>query len=107
LSISTKNNKILQGQFGLTTYERRQSLLDILRKQAGLRVSGIAKVLGISEGIVRNELNALEEVGRLRRVHGGAVLTDQNQFQNDSFIRQFNQNITAKSAISHEAVKLI
>ena len=91
----------------MTTYERRQSLLDILRKQPGLRVSEIAKALGVSEGTVRNDLNALEDEGRLRRVHGGAVLTEQNQFQNNSFVRRYNQNIAAKIAIAREAALLV
>jgi len=107
LSISTKNNKILQGWSDLTTYERRQSLLDILRKQPGLRVSEIARVLGVSEGTVRNDFNALEEEGRLKRVHGGAVLMEQNQFQNNSFVRRYNQNIAAKLAIAREAALLV
>jgi DeoR/GlpR family transcriptional regulator of sugar metabolism len=91
----------------VTTYERRQSLLDVLRKQPGLRVPEIAKALGVSEGTVRNDLNALEEEGRLRRVHGGAVLNDQNQFQNNSFVRRYNQNVAAKLAIAREAARLV
>lgn len=91
----------------MTTYERRQSVLDKLRKQPGLRVSEIAKALGVSEGTIRNDLNALEEEGRLKRVHGGAVLTEQNQFQNISFVRRYNQNVAAKIAIAHEAALLV
>jgi len=91
----------------LTTYERRQSLLEVLRKQPGLRVSEIAKVLGVSEGTVRNDLNALEAEGRLKRVHGGAVLTEQNQFQNNSFVCRYNENIAAKIAIAREAALLV
>ena len=60
----------------LTTHERRQTLIDLLRKQPGLRVPEIAEQLGISEGTVRNDLNALESGGQLTRVHGGAVLND-------------------------------
>jgi len=106
-SESTKFNKILQGRSVLTTYERRQSLLDILRKQPGLRVPEIAKELGVSEGTIRNDLNALEEEGRLKRVHGGAVLTEKNQFQNTSFVRRYNQNVAAKIAIAREAAILV
>ncbi len=91
----------------MTTYERRQSLLDILRKQPGLRVPELAQVLNVSEGTVRNDLNALEEEGRLRRVHGGAVLNDQNQFQNNSFMRRYKQNVAAKLAIAREAALLV
>lgn len=91
----------------MTTYERRQSLLETLRKQPGLRVPELAKVLDVSEGTVRNDLNALEEEGRLRRVHGGAVLNDQDQFQNNSFLRRYKQNVAAKIAIAREAATLV
>lgn len=91
----------------MTTYERRQFVFDLLRKQPGLRVPEIARTLGVSEGTVRNDLNALEEEGRLKRVHGGAVLSDRYQFQNNSFVRRYNQNVAAKLAISREAALLV
>jgi DeoR/GlpR family transcriptional regulator of sugar metabolism len=91
----------------VTTYERRQSLVEILRKQPGLRVPELAKALDVSEGTVRNDLNALEEQGRLTRVHGGAVLTQRDQFQNDSFVRRYEQNAAAKRAIAREAAALV
>ena len=91
----------------MTTYERRQSLLDILRKQPGLRVPELAQALDVSEGTVRNDLNALEEEGKLKRVHGGAVLNEQDQFQNNSFVRRFKQNPAAKLAIAQEAAVLV
>jgi len=60
----------------LTLYERRRSLSELLRKKPGLRVPELAKALGISEGTVRNDLNALERQGQLTRVHGGAVVKE-------------------------------
>jgi len=91
----------------LTTYERRHSLLDLLRKQPGLRVPEIARMLNVSDGTIRNDFNALEVEGRLKRVHGGAVLTEKNQFQNNSFVRRYNQNVAAKLAIAREAALLV
>ena len=91
----------------MTTYERRQSLLDILRKQPGLRVPELAATLNVSEGTVRNDLNALEQQGLLMRVHGGAVLNQQDQFQNNSFLSRYQQNAAAKLAIAREAAVLV
>jgi len=91
----------------LTTYERRQSLLDVLRKQPGLRVPELAKLLGVSEGTVRNDLNALEEGKKLVRVHGGAVLNNEDPFQNSSFLARFQKNAAAKLAIAREAAALV
>jgi len=81
--------------------------LEILRSQPGVRVPEIAQALDVSEGTVRNDLNALEEEGRLKRVHGGAVLNEQAQFQNHSFVRRYKQNVAAKLAIAREAALLV
>ncbi len=91
----------------MTTFRRRQSLLDILRKQPELRVPELAKALDVSEGTVRNDLNALENEGRLNRVHGGAVLKNQDPFQINSFMRRYELNIAAKLAIAKEAALLV
>lgn len=59
---------------GLTTFERRQNIIRLLSEQPGTRVSEMAEILRVSEGTIRNDLNALEEAGKLQRVRGGAVL---------------------------------
>lgn len=91
----------------MTTYERRQSLMELLRKRPGLRMPELAEALGVSAGTVRNDLNALEQEKRLMRVHGGAVLNEQDQFQNNSFLLRFQQNTTAKISIARKAAVLV
>jgi DeoR/GlpR family transcriptional regulator of sugar metabolism len=100
-------NKIQQRVSNLTIHERRQSLSELLRKQPGLRVPELAKALGISEGTVRNDLNALEQQGRLTRVHGGAVLNEQPQFPSSSFNTRFHNEAAAKINISKQAALLV
>lgn len=91
----------------MTTYERRQSLLEYLQKQPGMRVPELAVALNVSEGTVRNDLNALEEQGRLMRVHGGAVLNEPASLQNTSFRQRFQKNSAAKYAMAREAATLV
>ncbi len=91
----------------MTTHERRQSLLDILRSQPGLSIPELAEHLVVSEGTVRNDLNALEEQGMLTRVHGGAVLNQLDQFKSNSFLRRSQQHLAAKLAIAREAAALV
>jgi DeoR/GlpR family transcriptional regulator of sugar metabolism len=91
----------------LTTYERRQSLLEILRIKPDLRVPELSLALKVSQGTVRNDLDALEAEGRLLRVHGGAVLNEQIQFQSRNFTTHFQENVAAKKAISHKAAELV
>jgi DeoR/GlpR family transcriptional regulator of sugar metabolism len=107
LLISSKIDKIRQGMSILTTFERRLSILELLRKQPGLRVPQLAKALGVSEGTVRNDLNALNQQGRLTRVHGGAILEDPPSFQSNSFLLRFQKNAAAKLAIAREAAALV
>ena len=61
---------------GLTTFERRQNIIRLLEAQPGMRVTDFAEMFQVSEGTIRNDLNALEEVGKLARVRGGAVLVN-------------------------------
>lgn len=72
-----------------------------------MRVTELIKALGVSEGKVRNDLNALEDEGKLKRVHGGAVLIDQEHFQSNSFVRRYKENTAAKFVIARVAAKLI
>ena len=103
----TKINKFQQRVSDLITYERRQSLSELLRKQPGLRVPQLAKTLGVSEGTVRNDLNALEQQGRLTRVHGGAVLNEQPHFPSSSFNIRFHNEAAAKMKIARQAALLV
>lgn len=104
---SSASNNLSQGWSDLTTYERRQYLLELLRRQPGLRVPELAITLGVSDGTVRNDLNALGQQGRLMRVHGGAVLYQTAQFQNLSFLRRFQLNAAAKRNIARAAAVLV
>jgi DeoR/GlpR family transcriptional regulator of sugar metabolism len=82
-------------------------MLELLRKKPGLRVLEIAKALGISEGTVRNDLNALESDGSLMRVHGGAVLNEQPKNFNAAFNIRHQEHGTEKAMIAKKASGLV
>jgi ribose transport system substrate-binding protein len=91
----------------VTIFERRQRLLDILRKEPGLRVPEMAVALGVSEGTIRNDLNALEADGLLERVRGGATLAGEVPVRSLSFLSRLKQNADAKQAIARQAAELV
>jgi ribose transport system substrate-binding protein len=91
----------------VTIFERRQRLLDILRKEPGLRVPEMADALRVSEGTVRNDLNALEAEGLLQRVRGGAILAGEVPVRSLSFLSRLKQNADAKQAIARQAAELV
>lgn len=91
----------------MTTYKRRQSLLELLKKQPGLRVPEIASSLEVSEGTVRNDLNALEKEGYLTRVHGGAVLDSPAQLISATFGIRYQEHSKEKNCIGAGAASLV
>ena len=87
----------------MTAYERRQSILESLRRNPGMRVVALAEVFDVSEGTIRNDLDALEGEGRLARVHGGAVLKDGWSLDNTSFTDRHKENVEQKEMIGRKA----
>lgn len=61
----------------MTTFERRQNILRLLRDKPGVKVTELAKLLQVSEGTIRNDLTALDEDQLIMRVRGGAVPLDE------------------------------
>ncbi len=88
-------------------FVRRQSLLDLLLKQPGIRATELANALGVSQGTVRNDLKILEQEGLILRKHGGAVLEDRDPFQNNPFQLRYRENATAKRAIARAAAQMV
>jgi DeoR/GlpR family transcriptional regulator of sugar metabolism len=91
----------------VTTFERRQQILDILRKQPGLRVPELARLLNVSEGTIRNDLNALDDTGQVIRVRGGAAVSDDIRLQSPSFLTRSRKDYAAKQAIAARAAELV
>src|SRR3954462_3957153 len=52
---------------------RRERILDALQSHEFLRVHDLGEMFGVSEVTVRGDLEALAALGRVRRVHGGAM----------------------------------
>lgn len=53
--------------------ERKQTVLRILESKGAVSVVELSERLGISEVTVRRDLSELEEQGKLKRTHGGAI----------------------------------
>ena len=58
----------------MIAFERRQIILRLLYEQPGTTVPTLAKELQVSEGTIRNDLDALEAEQKVQRVRGGAIL---------------------------------
>lgn len=54
--------------------QRRQRILDEVRRVGGVRVSELTTLLGVSDMTVRRDLERLGQEGLIQKVHGGATV---------------------------------
>jgi len=90
----------------MTTYERRQTILRLLRERAGVHVTELAEMLNVSEGTIRNDLTALEEEGLVVRVRGGAIIRD-NAPAGPALTARAQVNFEAKRRIARRAADMV
>ena len=57
----------------MLTRERKQLILDLLRRERRIVAKEISRDLGLSEDTIRRDLRELAAEGLLKRVHGGAL----------------------------------
>jgi DeoR/GlpR family transcriptional regulator of sugar metabolism len=57
----------------MLTSQRKQYILDILRREGQVVAKAVSQELGLSEDTIRRDLRELAQEGLLQRVHGGAL----------------------------------
>ena len=87
--------------------ERRAILINKLRQDGYIQVTGLAKELDISSATIRRDLTVLEKEGYCMRTRGGAVRSSQGTTLELPYELKKQKFITEKDAIAREAVKLI
>ncbi|MCK8475842.1 MULTISPECIES: DeoR/GlpR family DNA-binding transcription regulator [Microbacterium] len=86
----------------LSSAERQRLLLEIARSQGRVRVIEAATELHVTPETIRKDLNALQESGFIRRVHGGGVLVESLAFEPRLAAR--TEQIEQKRQIAKSAV---
>lgn len=59
--------------------ERRRAICRLAENHGAVNTTELARLLGVGISTIRRDLDALDEDGRLVRVHGGAVVKDSSQ----------------------------
>ncbi len=57
----------------MLTSQRKQHILDVLRRDGQIIAKDLSQELGLSEDTIRRDLRELAQEGLLQRVHGGAL----------------------------------
>lgn len=86
--------------------ERQEQILDIVRDNARITLAEISDNFGVSEITIRRDVKMLEDMGTVRRTHGGVVYYIEPDEQAPVVKRQFI-NATAKQRIARQAAQLV
>lgn len=90
----------------MTPEERRNEIINLVRTGTKVSVEELAEALNASRETIRRDLSELDGRGFLRKVHGGAVISEPDTADNEEgpFSARMAQNLKAKRAIAKAAV---
>lgn len=83
--------------------ERRAAIVDLARTVGRVEVAELAANLDVTQETVRRDLTALQHMGVIRRVHGGAILADVGGFEPALAVRE-SVRVEEKSRIARAAL---
>ncbi|QEO15278.1 DeoR/GlpR transcriptional regulator [Agromyces intestinalis] len=91
---------------------RRELALALVGERGFVRVTDLAAAFGVTAVTARADLDALERVGEIRRVHGGAVpatssATDTRPDREPSFEEALATSVRPKEAIGRAAAAMV
>jgi DeoR family glycerol-3-phosphate regulon repressor len=86
---------------------RHEAIVGAVQRERVVRVSDLARQLGVSLMTVRRDIELLEEGGRLERIHGGAKLPGDVSTHEPGFELKSTQLTAEKRAIALAASSLV
>lgn len=90
------------------TEERKQVILDMLKRDKQIYVSDLSQVFDVSSVTIRKDLQSLEEQGLLKRIHGGATTPSDSKTSVESTLEELQHlRTTEKRAIARRAYELV
>jgi DeoR/GlpR family transcriptional regulator of sugar metabolism len=87
--------------------ERRTKIVRILREHGRVRVKDLSERFQTSEVTIRNDLNSLQELGLVRRGHGGAFVPDGSIGDEPPFFDRASARVAEKARIGMAAAALV
>lgn len=86
--------------------ERQNKIVEIVLETNRITISDICELFGVSDMTARRDLNELDRLGLLRRVHGGAIANLGRSYE-PPFTTRVAKNQSAKTAIGLKAAELV
>ncbi|HEX3802575.1 MAG TPA: DeoR/GlpR family DNA-binding transcription regulator [Solirubrobacteraceae bacterium] len=88
----------------MLTVERQTAIVELLRQRGRVLANDLSAELGVSADTIRRDLRELDELGLLRRVHGGALPRTGDAAP---FAARARRAPEAKASIARRAAELI
>ena len=93
-----------EGEDRVYATERHEQIERVLAEQGRVSVVALADRFDVTTETIRRDLDHLETIGALRRVHGGAVPVDRASTREPSIAERLQHHGAAKAAIGRRAV---
>lgn len=87
--------------------QRRQEILNLIREDGHAKVQKLAQIFKVSDVTIRQDLEALEEMGYVQREHGGAFLKDVGNFATTGTLINESVKVVEKQELARKAFSLI
>jgi DeoR/GlpR family transcriptional regulator of sugar metabolism len=99
-------NEHPSGRAAMSLLERHNQIVDTVLRVGRITIPEICELFDVSEMTARRDLNELDRLGLVRRVHGGAIASLGRSYE-PPFQTRSAQNQAAKEAIGRAAAELI
>lgn len=87
--------------------ERQEHILAVIRADGRAAVTALAADLAVTTETIRRDLDQLERLGRVRRVHGGAVDPERGSLAEPTLHARSLERVETKRAIADAAIARI
>ena len=87
--------------------ERQELIERLLLDEGRVSVIELARRFEVTTETVRRDLDHLERIGALRRVHGGAVPRDRDSLVEPTLAERSQRRSEAKAAIARRALEVV
>ena len=87
--------------------QRQAAILEMVKRDGGVRVSSLVSELGVSDMTIRRDLETLAERGLVAKVHGGATPVDSASTDEPGYAAKSTRQLAEKQAIARRAAQLI
>ncbi|MCK0473073.1 DeoR/GlpR family DNA-binding transcription regulator [Halalkalibacter sp. APA_J-10(15)] len=86
--------------------ERHEKITALVNERGSIRVTELSQLFNVTEETIRRDLERLENEGKLRRSHGGAISMKTNQIEAPYFEREI-RNVKEKTNVAKAALEYV